>query len=139
MEAAERDELLAYRTPPVSLALALPRVHHHAFHLLTRRQATVCVPTLTGVHQRRNAPLDGLAARVLRVHRAPLPPGAPLRPLAVSVGPGGGGVGGAGAVHVETAELLVHAVGVAVRLVAWHAQVKVLHMAEDSDLGSVFQ
>lgn len=63
----QRNELLANRTSAVRLPLAVLRMLDHPFHLLTARQATVRVATLTCVDQRLDAPLDGLFARFLRV------------------------------------------------------------------------
>lgn len=67
MVAAQRDELLANRTPAMRLPLAVLRVLNHSFHLLTARQATVGVAALTSVHQRLDAPLDGLLPGFLRI------------------------------------------------------------------------
>lgn len=65
--AAQRNELLANRTTAVRLPFAVLRVLHHPFHLLTAWQATVGVATLASMHQRLDAPLDGLLAGFLRV------------------------------------------------------------------------
>jgi hypothetical protein len=67
MVTAESDKLLANRTATVSLALAVLRVRHDALHLLTRRQTTICIATLTGVNERLDAALYRLLASFLRI------------------------------------------------------------------------
>jgi hypothetical protein len=58
MIAAESDELFAYQAVAMSVALKVVDVNQNAVHLLTRRQATVCIATLTSVNKRLNASLN---------------------------------------------------------------------------------
>lgn len=105
MVTAERDQLLADGTVALGLALADLGVRDHALHLLARGQAAVGVAALAGVHQRLDAALDGLLARLLRVSLLH--------------------VAGRGA-HVEVEAELLHLVGVALLVVAGHAEVEVV-------------
>ena len=77
---------------------------HHPLHLVAARQPAVGVPALARVHQALDAALDTELPRLLRV--------------------AGGGSLTSSTVKIE-AELL-HLVGMAVLLVARHAQVKVV-------------
>ena len=104
MVTAEGNELFADGAAPVGLPLALLRVRHHPLHLVAARQSTVGVSALACMDEALDAPLDAQLPRLLRVacrHS--------LAPAPVKVEP----------------ELL-HLMGVAVVLVASHAEVKVL-------------
>lgn len=67
MVAAQGDKLLANRTTTMGLSLAVLRVLDYPFHLLTAWQTTICIATLTRVHQRLNTPLNRLLAGLLWV------------------------------------------------------------------------
>ena len=101
---AEGDQLFTDGAASVGLPLALLGVAHHPLHLVTARQSAVGVSALTRVHQALYTALDAELPRLLRV--------------------AGGGSLASSAVKIE-AELL-HLVGVAVLLIARHAQVKVV-------------
>ena len=104
MVATESNELFADGAASVGLPLALLGVTHHPLHLVAARQPAVGVPALARVHQALDAALDTELPRLLRV--------------------AGGGSLTSSTVKIE-AELL-HLVGMAVLLVARHAQVKVV-------------
>lgn len=106
MITTKRDELLANWTSAVRFPLAVLGVRHNALHLLTRRQSTVCVATLTRVHQRLYASLNRLLPGFLRVR---------LR----------SSIGGRRAV-VEIKAKTFHLMLMADFLFAWKAEVEIL-------------
>ena len=108
MVAAQRDQLLTDLAAAVLLALAVLGMADDALHLVARGQAAVGVAALARVHQRLDAPGDGLFARLDRVGRV----GAVGR------------VGTAAVVQVEAEAF--HLVQMALVVVAGHAQVKVV-------------
>lgn len=62
MIAAQSDELLADGTATVGFSLAAFRMLNDTFHLLARRQGTVCISTLARVDKRLDAALDAKTA-----------------------------------------------------------------------------
>jgi len=105
--AAECNELFANGRSSVRLALAILGVRHNALHLLTRWKTTICIATLTGVHQRLNATLNRLFASFLWIR------------LGTSVGCWRGAI-----VQIESETL--HFVGKANLLFAWKTQIVIL-------------
>lgn len=65
MVTTQCNQLLANRTTTVRFAFAQFCVAYNAFHLLTRRQTTICIATLARMHQRLNASLNRLFACLL--------------------------------------------------------------------------
>ena len=104
MVAAECDELFADGAASVGLPLALLCVGHHPLHLVAAWQSTVGVSALACMDEALDAPLDAQLPRLLRDACRNS-----LAPAPVKVEP-----------------KLLHLVGVAVVLVASHAEVKVL-------------
>lgn len=67
MIATQGNKLLANWAATICFAFAILGMLHHTLHLLTRRQTTIGIATLTSMHQRLNATLYGLFASLLRI------------------------------------------------------------------------
>ena len=62
MITAQGNQLLADRAGIVQLSFAAHSVSHDTFHLMACVVAAIGILALTGMNQRGNTPLDGLAS-----------------------------------------------------------------------------
>ena len=59
MVTAQRNQLLANEAVAFGLEFAVFGVIHHALHFVASQRLAFSIPTLAGVHQALDAPLDG--------------------------------------------------------------------------------